>query len=180
MLAAQHRHVLILFVSVRPPSIRGTSCTCRGWACSETGLYTSPTPMEESQRTLLMGGGLLYITGAEAENSAVKFSKKISTTTVKISLPLAQRKPQGQTSAEWKNAMKLGICSCNASGEKSREICREKFWALSSFVSSGKRNGKISPEISRNFSRRIPRAVSGEIFMAALLQGLQRRQAQTI
>ena len=33
------------------------------------------------------------------------------------------------------NAMKLGICSCKTSREKRREICREKFWAFSSFVS---------------------------------------------
>ena len=33
------------------------------------------------------------------------------------------------------NAMELGICSCKASGEKWREICRAKSQALSSFVS---------------------------------------------
>ena len=27
-----------------------------------------------------------------------------------------------------KNAMKLGICSCKAFGEKQRETCREKLW----------------------------------------------------
>ena len=32
------------------------------------------------------------------------------------------------------NAMKLGVCSCRASGEKWREICYAKFWALPSFV----------------------------------------------
>ena len=34
-----------------------------------------------------------------------------------------------------KNAMKLGICNCKTSGEKCREICREKCQALLSFVS---------------------------------------------
>ena len=34
-----------------------------------------------------------------------------------------------------KNAMKLGICSCKTSRENWRQICREKFWAFSSFVS---------------------------------------------
>ena len=74
-----------------------------------------------------------------------------------------------------KNGMKFGICSCKASGEKWREICREKFWVLSSFASWGKRNSKNSPEISRHFSWRLPRAVSGENFTAALLQALQSR-----
>ena len=35
------------------------------------------------------------------------------------------------------------ICSCKATGEKWREISREKLWALSSCISSGKRNSKI-------------------------------------
>ena len=39
--------------------------------------------------------------------------------------------------------MKLGICSCKTSREKRREICHEKFWALSSFVSWGKRTAKL-------------------------------------
>ena len=34
-----------------------------------------------------------------------------------------------------KNTMKSGFCSCKTSREKWREISRENFWALSSFVS---------------------------------------------
>ena len=66
-----------------------------------------------------------------------------------------------------KNAVKSGICSCKASREKWREMSCEKFWAISSFVSSGTRSSKISPEISRHFPWQLSRTVSGEIFKAA-------------
>ena len=59
-----------------------------------------------------------------------------------------------------RNAMTLGICSCKASGGN----LSWKFWALSSSVSWGQRNSKISPEISRHFSWRLPGVSSGEIF----------------
>ena len=75
------------------------------------------------------------------------------------------------------NATRLGICSCKASGAKWREVCREKILALSSFVSWGKMNSKISPEISRQFPWRLPRAVPGQNFTAALPQAMQRRES---
>ena len=43
---------------------------CSNPLSSETGFYTPP-PLE---RIIAMGGGFLYTTGAEAENSAVTFS----------------------------------------------------------------------------------------------------------
>ena len=54
------------------------------------------------------------------------------------------------------------ICSRKTSREKWREICREKFWALWSFVSWGKRSSRIAPEISGHFPWQLPRTVSGE------------------
>ena len=68
--------------------------------------------------------------------------------------------------------MKLGICSCKASGEKWRENCREKI--LGTFELRFLRQ-EDSPEISGHFPCRLPCAVSGENFTAALLQALQRR-----
>ena len=47
----------------------------------------------------------------------------------------SQRKLSRTNVCRMKSAMKLGISSCKTSCEKRREICREKFWAFSSFVS---------------------------------------------
>ena len=79
---------------------------------------------------------------------------------------------QGQTSAEWKSH-EIGHLQLQNVSWKWREIRREKFWALSSFISWGKRSSKISPEISQHFPWQLPRTVSGENFTAALLHTLQ-------
>ena len=69
-----------------------------------------------------------------------------------------------------KNAMKLGICSCRTSREKWREICREKYWALSELRFLEKRSSKLSPEIHGifhdNFHARFQEKISGQHFCA--------------
>ena len=49
-------------------------------------LTSSPAPVVY-KISGLVGGGFLYVTGVEAENSAVNFLKRISTTTVKNQSP---------------------------------------------------------------------------------------------
>ena len=86
---------------LRHPERRCNNLCCASRLLSETGFYTPP-PLEgkiatdtftPSPAPVLykisgpMGGGFLYTTGAEAENSAVKLSKESVPPLYKISLP---------------------------------------------------------------------------------------------
>ena len=78
--------------------------------------------------------------------------------------------------------MKSGLCSYEIiAGEKVREICRDKFGARrrASFPEARLEEQHLI-RISRHFSWRTPRAVSGEIFTAALPQPLQRRDIPSL
>ena len=66
------------------------------------------------------------------------------------------RKSQGQKSAEWKTPWNLAYLQLQRVWWKVAWNFSWKFWALSSFVSWGKRNSMISPEISRHFQWWLP------------------------